>query len=212
MSQIEFIPLIEPPTDKTLDNPNPPHDTAPTEVWDAYQKALIDNNYRDFPNPIRTGIYQYRLFEVSLDNIERIIALHIGDMDIRESISLFGGYALAIDDEIVLFPQCCGLLEEIHAWKHILTDDFEPFYLPECHPVPFISKKGDDLVISCDDSDEDFIPPSTAKTIIINHKKAQEALQKLLCDLQTYAEKLNRLSDKYQVENLADILIFGQDF
>lgn len=74
----------------------------------------------NFPEPISKGIYQYRLFDIDLEDMERVINLHIGDIDINESISLFGGFAISKDGTLVLFPQCCGLLEKFNFGKTYL--------------------------------------------------------------------------------------------
>ena len=108
----------------------------------------------NFPQPIQSGIYQYNLLEISLANMEKIINLHLTDTKIEDSISLFGGYAISINNKIELFPQCCGLLEEIQLWKNILNKNFSNFYLTECHPSPLITKSKNEIVIICDDENE----------------------------------------------------------
>ncbi|ULT26517.1 hypothetical protein KUH03_06545 [Sphingobacterium sp. E70] len=50
-------------------------------------------------------------------------------MPIKDSCSLFGGYAISINGQIELYPQCCGLMEEIQQWKKILNENFEDFSL-----------------------------------------------------------------------------------
>lgn len=142
MSRIEFIPLIEPPTLKDEESKIVPTGTRSTNAvdWDEYQKRELARNYVNFPEPISSGVWQYRLFDINLHDLEKLINLHISD-DIEDSQSLFGGYAVSKDGIIELFPQCCGLLEEIQLWKNILEDDFEDFYLMEGHPSPLITKK-----------------------------------------------------------------------
>ena len=159
MNRIEFIPLIEPATKKDKESEIIPSGTHLTNTieWDIYQKRELGKNYINFPEPILNGIYKYRLFDIPLEGIERVINLHIGDTNINESISLFGGYAISKNGTIELLPQCCGLLEEIQLWKNILKNDFEDFYLTEGHPSPLITKRGNEIIIHCKDDFETFM-------------------------------------------------------
>src|SRR5688500_1147061 len=112
MDVIEFIPLIELPTVKDSESKITPGGTSldNTIEWDVYQKKELAKNYLNIPEPISPGIYQYKLFDLQIDDLERAINLHIGDTDINQSCSLFGGYAISINRHIELYPQCCGLL------------------------------------------------------------------------------------------------------
>src|SRR5688572_15275232 len=178
MNQIEFIPLIEPATKKDKESEVIPSGTPLTNPneWDIYQKQELGKNYSNFPDPISKGIYQYKLFDIDIEDMERVINLHIGDTDINESISLFGGYAISKNGIIELFPQCCGLLEEIQTWKNILQEDFQDFYLRECHPSPLITKRGSEITIHCKDDNETFIPVTTKGKITLDYNEAKSAL------------------------------------
>jgi hypothetical protein len=213
MNQIEFIPLIEPATKKDKESEIIPSETRfnNPKAWDTYQKREIEKNYLNFPEPIIYGTYQYRLFDISLEDIERVINLHIGDTDINESISLFGGYAISKNGNIELFPQCCGLLEEIQLWKNILNDDFEEFYLTEGHPSPLITKRRNEIVIYCKEEFETFYPMTTKEDIRLDYNDAKTALIKLITELKDFSVKLNSLSEKFKTKNLANIMIWGNN-
>lgn len=213
MNQIEFIPLIEPATKKDKESEVIPIGTRMTNTieWDLYQRRELGKNYTNFPEPISNGIYQYRLFDISLEDIEKVITLHIGDTDINESISLFGGYAVSKNGNIELFPQCCGLLEEIQLWKNILKDDFEDFYLTEGHPSPLIAKRANEIIIHCEDDFETFDPITTKKEIRLDYTETKTALIKLINELKDFSKKLNSLSDKFETKNLANIMIWGNN-
>jgi len=212
MNQIEFIPLIEPATKKDKESEIIPSGThlSNTKEWDIYHKREIDKNYLNFPEPILSGIYQYKLFEISLEDLERVINFHIGDTNINESISLFGGYAISKNGTIKLFPHCCGLLEEIQLWKNILNSDFEEFYLTEGHPSPLITKKGNEIVIYCKDEFETFYPMTINEQIRLDYNETKAALLKLIGELTEFSLKLSSLSNKFKTENLANIMIWGK--
>ncbi len=213
MNQIEFIPLIEPATKKDKESDIIPSGTSLTNSneWEKYHKREIEKNYKNFPNPILKGIHQYKLFDIELEDLEKVINLHIGDTDVNDSISLFGGFAISKNGTIELFPQCCGLLEEIQLWKNILDDNFEEFYLTEGHPSPFITKSGNEIVIYCKDEYETFSPMTTKEEIRLDYSETKTALLKLIGELKEFSIKLNALSDKFKTENLSNIMIWGNN-
>ena len=198
MNEIEFIPLINLFISKDTATEGVPPGTSSTNLiqWDIYQKRVVKKNYLNILEPISAGIYQYRLFDFGIEDIERAINLYIGETDINESDSLWGGYAVAIDGKIELYPQCCGLLEEIQDWKKILDENFVDFHLKECHPSPLITKKDNEIFILCKDDYETFFPLTTKEKIILNYQDVKLALIKLINKLTNFSTKLNTLSHK----------------
>lgn len=213
MDKIDFIPLIELPTIKGAQSNIIPKGTSftNTKEWDVYQEMVLRKNYIDIPRPIVTGIYQYRLFDIKIEDLRTIIKLHIGDMPIKDSCSLFGGYAISINGQIELYPQCCGLLEEIQQWKKILNENFEDFSLLECHPSPRITKNQDRIIIFCDDKDEPFFPYFSKNKIELDYQTTKKALIIILNQLHFFSEKLESLATEFKVNNIANILIWGQN-
>lgn len=213
MSRIEFIPLIEPPTLKDEESQIVPNGTRLTNAgdWDTYQKRELAKNYVNFPESISSAVWQYKLFDIDIEDLERVVCLHIDDTDVNDSISLFGGYAISKDGIIELFPQCCGLLEEIQLWKNILKDDFEDFYLMEGHPSPLVTKKENDIIIYCKDDDESFFPLTIKEEIRLNYRETETAFLMLLKELTEFSDKLNSLSSKFNTENLSKLMIWGKE-
>jgi hypothetical protein len=213
MNRIEFIPLIERATKKDADSEKTPHGNSHTNSieWNQYQKRELDKNYSNILEPISPGIYQYKLFDIDLEDLQRAINLHIGDTDINDSCSLFGGYAVCVNETIELHPQCCGLLEEIQDWKNILNDDFKDFYLKECHPSPLITRRDDQIIILCKDENETFVPSTTKEKIIIDYQETKSAFLELLKKLTDFSTKLDSLSHNYGTKNISDILIWGNN-
>ena len=209
---IEFIPVLELPTKKDKESEKHPKGTSLTNTkeWDSYQEIELCKNYKDVKNPISQGVYQYRLLDLSNDDLIKVIRLHISDMDIKDSCSLFGGYVLKIDGEIVLYPQCCGLLEEINDWSKLLDDNFDSFYLMECHPSPKFTKKADRVIIDCNEDDTGPFFPPTEKQIIVDYIDIKNALIKLLDSLNDFSQRLDKLSDNFGHDKISDILIWGK--
>lgn len=213
MGKIEFIPVIELPTkkdneSKVILNGTPLNNSA---EWDLYQEKELKKNYNNIPKSITNGVYQYRLFDIKIEDLEKAIKLHIGDIDIEKSCSLFGGYAISINEKVELYPQCCGLLEEIQQWKQILNENFEDFYLLECHPSPLITKRGNKIVIYCKDEFESFYPFPTKEIIELEYKETKIAFLKMLDKLNIFCEEINKLSSKLNVSEPSNILIWGRN-
>lgn len=209
---IEFIPVLELPTKKDKESEKHPKGTSLTNTkdWNNYQETELSKNYQDIGKPISKGVFQYRLLDLSNDDLIKVIRLHISDMDIKDSCSLFGGYALKIDNEIVLYPQCCGLLEEINDWAKLLIENFDSFYLMECHPSPKFTKKADKVIIDCNEDDTGPFFPPTDKQIIVDYNDLKNALIKLMDSLKLFSQRLDELSDYFRHEKISDILIWGK--
>jgi len=207
INSIQLIPLVELPTLKDEQSMIHPAGTSLTNTseWNEFQKRELAKNYNNIISPVVSGVYQYRLLELSDNNLKELINLHISEFTIEECCSLFGGYGLEINGEIVLFPQCCGLLEEIKDWKKILSDDFEPFYFMECHPSPKFMKDGESIVIECLDEGESFFPP-TQKRIIVNHELLKQAIKVAIDELTSLSNKINNI---FQNELYSKKLIWG---
>ena len=116
---------------------------------------------------------------------------------------------MKVNDEFVLFPQCCGLLSEINDWKKILNVNFEPFYLPECHPSPKFKKVGNEVFIECDSTYEDFYP-ETESEIKVDYETLTLAIENVCAELEKTSQKLDKFSAEYGTESVAEHLIWKE--
>ena len=200
--KIELIPIIELPTFKYPDLES---------ISDAKNKSrvLIERNYSEVHNLNPTSGLQYKLTEINDADLKKAIKLHTSDLPIEESCSLFGGYALKIDNEIVLHPQCCGLLNEINDWRKILDNKFKHFYLSECHPSPKFQLDGDFVTIECYDENEEFIP-MTKRIITVEYKLLRKAIENLLNDLNDISNRFDSYKSEFNNAELSEILIWKE--
>ncbi|MFK7750730.1 MAG: hypothetical protein AB8B65_20225 [Kordia sp.] len=199
---IELTPLIELPTFKFPDL------EGMTDIEKKYQ-LLIERNYSEVKNLKPFNQHQYRLTDLSLFDLKKAIDLHISDIPISDSCAFFGGYGLKINDEFVLFPQCCGLLSEINDWKKILNENFEPFHLSECHPAPRFEKIGNNVIIECDSSHEVF-HPKAQNQIVVNYTSLTHAIHKVSIRLNKISKILDEFNSEYKTESIAKYLIWGE--
>ena len=200
--KVELVPLIELPTFKFPDL-NEINDI------DKRNQLLIERNYSEVRNLKPLNEHQYKLSEISIPDLKKAIELHVSDVPISESCAFFGGYGLKINNEFVLFPQCCGLLSEINDWKKILNENFEPFYLKECHPSPKFKKADNDVIIECDSPDEEFYP-KTKKNIRVNYKSLTSAIENVCVELKEISHQLDEFNSEYKVSSLSEILIWKE--
>lgn len=200
--RIELIPLIELPTFKFPDL------EGMTDL-EKKNQLLIERNYSEVKNLKPFNKNQYRLIDLSLSDLKKAIDLHVSDIPISESCAFFGGYGLKINNEFVLFPQCCGLLSEINDWKKILNNNFNSFYLSECHPAPRFEKIGRDIIIECNSNHEDF-HPKTQNQIVVNYTSLANAVYKVSIILDKISKKLDKFSHEYKVESIAKYLIWEE--
>ncbi|MFT7234060.1 MAG: hypothetical protein ACI8TA_003289 [Cyclobacteriaceae bacterium] len=200
--KIELVPLIELPTFKFPDL------EEVTDI-DENNRLLIERNYSSVKDLTPFNEHQYKLAEISDIDLKKAIDLHISDLSIEESCAFFGGYALKVNDEYLLFPQCCGLLSEINDWKKILDPNFEPFYLIECHPSPKFKKVGAQVIIECDPTDEDFYP-KTQKRNKVDYNSLVSAINKVCSELDELSKKLDRFNSEFNTESISKKMIWEE--
>jgi len=200
--KIELVPLIELPTFKFPDL---------EKISDSKEKnrLLIERNYSEVPSLEPFNEIQYKLSEISTSDLKKAIELHVSDLPFEDCCALFGGYALKVDEEFVLFPQCCGLLSEINDWKKILNKDFEPFYLTECHPSPKFQKVDNEVLIECDSSSEKF-HPKTENYIRLNYETLTIAIKEVCNELEEISKKLNQFNSDFKTKSVSRKLIWEE--
>ena len=201
---VELIPLIELPTYKfqDLDNVNNNKEK---------RRLLIERNYSHVSTLTQFHEGFYKINEISDVDLVRAIKLHVSDLPIEESCSFFGGYALKMNEKIVLLPQCCGLLSEINDWKRLLSKNFEPFFLMECHPSPEFIRIEDKVHIVCNTDRYEPFQPKTDDLIIIKYDLLLIALNNLLLELEQLSKRLNKLGIESVSNNIANVLVWGKN-
>jgi len=74
-----------------------------------------------------------------------------------------------------------------------------------------ITKNQERITIFCDDKGEPFFPYFSKNKIELDYQTTKNALITLLSQLHSFSEKLDNLAAEFKVDNIADILIWGQN-
>lgn len=140
---------------------------------------------------------------LSIEEWEKAIREHIGDIKIEESCALFGGFILQIGGENYLYPQCCGTLADLNNWIQVegLEED-EVIYLSEGHPSAGIKTDNHWAHFDCVSDEEDFFP-ETRPNFKVDKQKLFTAIYEAQNQIDDFVTKLDRvLARNFDVSTL----------
>jgi hypothetical protein len=167
------------------------------ELTPAYTEALDDSQLSAFGLSDRVGVYGSFVHALGLTNDawQHVTTMHISDIPLEDSCAIFGGYVLKVDSEIILYPQCCSTLAEIHYWQQILhrenVEHGKSVWLAEGHPSPEITLHKELLKFVCDEEWEDFDPKTMAE-FEIDYSVMCDVITKTAASMQTLSMQLDR--------------------
>jgi hypothetical protein len=229
--KVELIPVLEvsyPFMDLVTEEKNPEW-KYPDEWIKIYNESYKRAGFKYEFTPYCPGLQFYRPSKIHDENLKKIVLDQLdiylddesGDWERDNWSSLNGGYVLRINDNDVLFPQCCGGLSEISAWKQISLGDENVYW--EQHPNPVLKLKGENTQLICINPWEPFIP-ETKEVIWVNRKALKEACENTYKELAVLAKRIDMIKDirvtsfakmideKFQDTvrpSLSDLLIYG---
>lgn len=160
-----------------------------------------------------TGVARlFRVNRVSREELKRAIDVHLeplaehGQM-ITDSCPLFGGAICVVDEEAKLRPQCCGDLSDLNSWFALAKNGFsEGWICAEGHPIPHVTRKGDEFVVVCRDDWEDF-SAETVPEFAMRRDDCIMALVDLWHEVTRFCAQVDTLSADYGVRGLSRILV-----
>jgi hypothetical protein len=183
------------------------------ELTPTYTEALDDSQLSAFGFCDRVGSYGSFVHALGLTNDawKHVITKHISDIPLEDSCAIFGGYILAANSEIILYPQCCSTLAEIHYWKQILhrknVEHGKCVWLAEGHPSPEITLHHDQLKFLCDEEWESFRPKTMAE-FEIDYSVICEVISKTVASMRTLSMQLDRdLAATFGVATLQGLIL-----
>lgn len=210
---IQLIPLIEIGyNNQDVQVPDKYPYWENSELWDlfhieCYKKA----GFRDKMIPYLKGSSFYRLTDITDDNLKKLTIDHTQESK-EQSCSFFGGYVLRIDNQDMLFPQCCGLLADINFWTKI-SDGQSAYY--EGHPAPQITfyENSISFDLRTNEHGEIFQPPPPVLLFQVDKIELRTAIDKTKQELITFGERLQGINseENLNITNIEDVLIWYDD-
>lgn len=166
------------------------------------------------PSSVRFGFVP--LSDVPTPALPALIEAHLqplasANRPIEETCPFFGGLVLAVDEEYVLYPQCCGDLSDVEGWMRTLAPDFHSGPLAkEGHPCPEAVRTGDRIELRCSDEDEPFDPP-VQSPLAVSVPELRRALDEAMQELVAFRSRIRLCEPFAGTPVLADLLVFGRE-
>ena len=159
--------------------------------------------------------FERRLGKVDDQLLIEVVEEHLnplrdaGDPD-SDTCPLFGGVRIAVDEKVLLGPQCCGDLSDISSWFALISPDFtEGWVALEGHPAPRVERCGESLEFTCHDPDDPFSPGTTAR-FSVDRRELMEALFQLLEEVSAFSCRVASLHSERRLP-VGPNLLLGVD-
>lgn len=210
MNKLELVPVIEiwENCDSVVFPQKYPYWKYPEEFAKANAACLLINGYEPMKSYAK-GLCFYELDLVSDLNLLLQIRKRIDGYTIDEVCPFDGGYVLKVQNEDMLFPQCCGDLSDIQYWKDLSEGESRLFW--QGHPQPEITVDGQIITFDLNPDDyDDFVPTPKEQIFSINILDLQQALKDTIVKLQVFSDRIDKLGieNNFKIEKLSDVLVW----
>ncbi len=218
--KIELIPVVE----IFISNPKvdfPEHGPSweYASEWHEYNEKCLE--LAGFSKNLKSYFKATSFYEVNkitTADLVQLIELEIQKQQSDEekgvddlACAFDGGYVLKVNDENILYPQCCSDLSDIQTWKDLLDKDSSFFY--SGHPSPRITKTENELFFDFVNTEttEKFAPPVPYETIKIEKNSLASAIKNAEKELELFSKKLQtvNIENKMGIKNIVEVLIYG---
>lgn len=219
--EVELIPVISIEDGdyyhENVSSPkNGPSWDYPNE-WNEYNSTrFLLSGFKDLGASYLPGSVFYRPTNINDDNLIRIIQNHTEDLAPEEYelygiCALSGGYVLRVNGRDILFPQCCGDLENISYWEDMAFAGKKSYNIG--HPQPACEIHDQEIILGFErpENDESFAPPPPVDRIVINKSALQNAIVKTKGELQQFGQRLIELNNTagLNIPDIEDYLVWG---
>ncbi|MFZ5635906.1 MAG: hypothetical protein ACOY82_04900 [Pseudomonadota bacterium] len=211
MPKIELIPVVElPRADGALNAVGPlpggSWHTHPRD-WERYHSGIATASGYGRLDAFPPGSGLYPIAQFSMSDLNRLVELHLSDVQIEDSCALFGGYVLVESGRPIMVPQCCGTLADTVTWEAIARPEkFEEHFCLEGHPSPVAISDGNVVEIRCFDEYEPFEEPAP-KSYRMNRELLCMALNDARSTLAQVSRRLDALNSRKAGVGLSRVLI-----
>jgi len=189
--------------------------------WEEYNQKC--NQLSGFSNGLKSykrGSSFYKIHTASNEDLLKLIEVKMEDYDENDGLELkeclmpfYGGMILKINNEDVLFPQCCSDLSSINDWKGLLNNECHYFYCG--HPFPKVSIEDEEIIFDFVNIQikEKFCPPIQYDKISLGKKELATAVYNAEELLINFATRLHQINSEFKLEipEIDKIFVFGFD-
>ena len=181
-----------------------------TDEWDEYnRRSLKESGFSEITSYAK-GSNFYELSKIDENDLLIQVKYRTEGWNLNEIHPFDGGYILTIDDEDLLYPQCCSDLGDIENWILLANGDNQGLW--QGHPWPIITVDGNKTTfdLSVDEFDEHFVPTPLKEKFEIDRFTLKKAVDDLMKELNDFAVRLNAINNKEKLgfENLAKVLVW----
>lgn len=207
---VELIPVLEIGySNQGLQAPDSYPYWKHAAVWDDYRRdSFAKAGFKDPLPPYLPGSPFVTLPAITDANLAKLARDHTAEL--REDIlrgeaccTFFGGYVLRIDGQDRLFPQCCGLLEDISYWEQLAAGNTDVYY--EGHPAPVVTISNGSLLFDLTEQEEPFQPAPPDTLLQVDRRELEKAVGRAKEELQQFAARLRRINEEDPALRLPDI-------
>lgn len=212
--EVQLIPVIK--IDKFPSNMTMPDGSAKENPygWARYDaEGLLQAGF-EYTKPYLLATRLYELKNITEANLKQLIFEEIEDYNEENGIaSLPGGYILNMDGRDLLYPQCCGSLEDIDSWKILLEENGKESSFWIGHPSPSIIDDGDFLIFDLEHSNvqENYFPDADIHLFSVPKEKLKKAIDEVDKELEILIERINKINEQLPslVPNLGERMVIG---
>ncbi|WP_165020560.1 hypothetical protein [Dysgonomonas sp. ZJ279] len=189
-----------------------------TDEWSLFnKKCLKAAGFEGEMNPYSKGCSLYELAKITNRNLTKLVFDEIKDIDKDGNDmdcvgSLSGGYILNVDDEDILYPQCCGSLNDIKSWEELIGDEDLSFWIG--HPSPSIIKNENSIVFDLEHSNvnENYVPNPNKFIVEVNKNSLTKAIDDAKLQLEIFSVQLLAINatNQWNISDIDKLLIYGE--
>ncbi len=151
---VELIPVIELVyNNQEIESPDYSPYWKNLDEWQTYfDKCYSKAGFKDKLISYSKGFRFYRPKGITDNNLIKVIEDHmdtfkLGKTEENDLFPLYGGYVLNINNQDLLFPQCCSDLGDWVYWNSIAKKKKSVYYTG--HPAPILKFDSKNVIFKC---------------------------------------------------------------
>jgi len=227
MDKLKLVPVMElEPSSfskSELPFPNETGSESP-QAWDEYWRNSLNQSGISDLEPYELGSWlvplqqilsKSKTFELILKSELQNYECSNSNPDPDEFSSLSGGFIIEVNGDAIIYPQCCGSLENISEWKHFaLSENDEEEMLWIGHPWLMVKSLDKDTLqlrktAEYGEPDEPVIITVNKKELLTALISCESELQKLNELLKDTLPKFLMSDDTEKLKEICKVMVYG---